>query len=101
MPTHDRYEQDILRALKGIDSSLKKIADTLVPKNEKKQSDKENKTYYKMYCPRCMDIFTFDNTYPVEDFNTFTTSVTCPRCKRTVALPLNWKKECRVNEQDN
>ena len=40
MATHDRYEQDILRALKGIDSSLKKIADALVPKNEKKTIDK-------------------------------------------------------------
>lgn len=40
MATHDRYEQDILNALRGIDRSLKKIADTLVPKNEKKQSDK-------------------------------------------------------------
>ena len=52
MATHDRYEQDILNALRGIDRSLKKIADTLVPGNEKRPGSKPN-IYYRTRCPSC------------------------------------------------
>lgn len=72
MATHDRYEQDILNALRGIDRSLKKIADTLVPKNEKRPSSKPN-IYYRTRCPYCNHLFT---------------------------LPIGWE-EYKTNEQDN
>ena len=98
MPTHDRYEQDILRALKGIDSSLKKIADTLVPKNEKKTIDK---VYYELPCRYCGADIKFDEFYPFVDPESYTLDITCPKCNRVNQLPEHWKEVYKVNEQDD
>lgn len=97
MATHDKYDQDILKALRGIDGSLKRIANALSQTDEKKQETKNN-VYYKTYCPRCMDVFTFDSAYPIITGAMHDTRVTCPRCNRLVSLPSNWKEACKYYE---
>ena len=109
MATHDRYEQDILKALKGIDNSLKalkgidnslkRIADALVPGNEKKTINKP-KIYYETYCPTCERRFTFDGFYPIEDPKTHRMNVSCPYCNHLFTLPIGWEGY-KTNEQDN
>lgn len=98
MATHDRYEQDILRVLKGIDGSLKKIADALVPKNEKKTIDK---VYYELPCRYCGADIKFDKFYPFADPESYTLDITCPKCNRVNQLPEHWKEVYKVNEQDD
>ena len=98
MATHDRYEQDILNALRGIDRSLKKIADTLVPKNEKKTIDK---VYYKLPCCFCGADIRFYEFNPFVDPETYTLRITCPKCNHVSQLPEHWKEMYKVNEQDN
>ena len=100
MAAHDKYDQDILKALRGIDSSLKRIANALTESDEKKQKTKNN-VYYKTYCPICMYVFTFDSGYPIKNGTVPTMYVSCPRCNRLIQLPSNWKEECKVYEQDN
>lgn len=99
MATHDRYEQDILNALRGIDRSLKKIADALVPKNEKRPSSKTN-IYYRTRCPSCEKGFVFDCFYPIKDSKTHRMNVSCPYCNHLFTLPIGWE-EYKTNEQDN
>ena len=104
MAVHDRYEQDILNALKGINSSLKRIADALVLKNDKKTIDKnEGCHYYKAHCPTCFQVFTFTDVYWAMNGDELTTSVICPICYHDVRLPKNWREEIRIktNEQNN
>ena len=98
MATHDRYEQDILRALKGIDNNLKRIADALVPGNEKKQS---NKVHYELSCRYCGADIKFYEFYTFVDPKSYALNITCPKCNQVIQLPERWKEMYRVNEQDN
>ena len=101
MSTHDRYEQDILRALKGIDNSLKRIADALAPVNEKKTINKRKTYYYELPCPFCGEIIKFDGYYPFVDPESYTLHITCPKCDHVIQLPERWEEMYKVNEQNN
>lgn len=97
MSTHDRYEQDILNALKGINSSLKRIADVLVPKNEKKTIEKD-KPCYELPCPFCNERIKFDAQYPFVDPESYTFHITCPKCNHVIQLPQCWREMFKINE---
>lgn len=92
MATHDRYEQDVLNALKGINSSLKRIADILKPKPEKKT--------YKMRCVKCNVSFTFEDQHVHRDIYYKEPYIVCQYCGHPMPLP-ETMEDYVPNEQNN